>query len=275
MRLDVYVAQSWPEQSRSTWQKRITAGQVSVNGDVQTSVKYEIRGDDQVSVDQPQMPDHSAEILPIVYEDENVIVIDKPGGVLTHSKGALNDEFTVAEFVRPKTSYKSSTNRPGIIHRLDRATSGIIVCVKNDDTANYLSRQFSNRTVKKQYVAVTSGVPKELHAIIDLPIGRHPSAPSTFRVDSKGKTAETEYEVAAQLGSKALVRLKPKTGRTHQLRVHLAYIKAPILGDIVYGTEQADRMYLHAEALEITLPGGNRQVFTSPAPASFAAKVAE
>ena len=269
MRLDAYVAQSWPEQSRSTWKKLIEAGQVTVNGVVQLSAKLDVSESDLIEVTKPNVPDHGDSTLPVIYEDENVIVIDKPVGVLTHSKGALNEEFTVAEFVRSKTTYKQDTNRPGIIHRLDRATSGVILCVKNDETASYISRQFSDRTVKKEYAAVTSGVPKQTQAVLDLPIARNPSAPSTFRVDIKGKHAETYVEVVSASQDNALVELKPKTGRTHQLRVHLAYINTPILGDPVYGKESADRMYLHAHKLEVTLPGGKRSVFESPVPSSF------
>jgi 23S rRNA pseudouridine1911/1915/1917 synthase len=273
MRLDVYVAKNWPQHSRSTWQKLIETGHVRVNGELQTSVKFDVDESDQVDVEQPERLDHSRETLPVIYEDDNVIVINKPVGVLTHSKGALNDEFTVAEYVRPKTTYQASSNRPGIIHRLDRATSGVILCVKNDETASYIAKQFSQRTAKKQYAAVTSGIPTERHAIIDLPIGRNPSAPSTFRVDSKGKSAETEYDIAAHSDARALLKLRPKTGRTHQLRVHLAYINTPILGDTVYGRETADRMYLHAESLEITLPGGKRAVFSAAVPPEFSKEI--
>ncbi len=275
MRLDAFVAKNWPEHSRSTWQKLISNGNVTVNGIVETSVKFDTNEDDNVQVTEPVIPDHSKSTLPIIYEDDNVIVIDKPVGILSHSKGALNDEFTVAEFVRSKTTYKADTNRPGIIHRLDRATSGVMVCVKNDETASYISKQFSNRTTKKQYAAVTVGIPKQSEAVIDLPIGRNPSAPSTFRVDVTGKYAETHYEVIGHSADHALVQLKPKTGRTHQLRVHMAYIGTPILGDKVYSKAPADRMYLHAEQLEITLPGGKRSVFTSPVPKSFKAQISE
>lgn len=272
MRLDVYAAEQWPEQSRSTWKKLIEAGSVSVNGTVQTSVKYNVNEGDEVIAQPLKVADHSERTLPVLYEDENIIVIDKPLGVLTHSKGALNDEFTVAEFVRSKTKYKSDTNRPGIIHRLDRATSGVIVCVKNDETASYLARQFSDRTTKKHYVAVVSGMPKQDEAVIDLPIGRNPKSPSTFKVDPSGKHAETYYKVLESSGSHTLVDLRPKTGRTHQLRVHMSHIGSPIVGDPVYGTESSDRMYLHARSLEITLPGGDRQVFESRVPDGFKEK---
>lgn len=269
MRLDAYVAQTWPEQSRSTWKKLIEAGHVNVNGKVKTSVKFDVTENDTVEVRHPEKVDFSTHELPVIYEDEHVIVINKPVGVLTHSKGELNDEFTVAEFVRPKTSYKSDTNRPGIIHRLDRATSGIIMCAKDDETASMLQRQFTNRTLKKHYVAVLDGILKQPEAVVDLPIGRNPNAPSTFRVAPEGKPAQTTYHVLKQSDTRTLVDLHPKTGRTHQLRVHMAYLGAPILGDRVYGTKSAPRMFLHAAGLEVTLPGGIRQTFTAPVPVEF------
>ncbi|MBC7512393.1 RluA family pseudouridine synthase [Candidatus Saccharibacteria bacterium] len=275
MRLDAHIASVYPDHSRSTWKKIIEAGQVKVNGVVEVSPKYDVKESDKLDVEIPETPDHSSSSLPVIYEDENVIVIDKPLGVLTHSKGALNDEFTVAEFVRSKTSYKQDTNRPGIIHRLDRATSGVIICVKNDETARSLSKQFTDRTVKKQYVAVTSAIPKESEAIIDLPIARNPSAPSTFRIDPKGKQAETYYKITDYSDSHALVTLNPKTGRTHQLRVHLAYVHAPIVGDTIYGSETADRMYLHANTIELTLSGGKRMTFESRVPSEFKRMVSQ
>lgn len=268
MRLDAYMAQYWPEYSRSVWQKYIALGYVKVNGAVETSTKRTLGEDDEVTYDLPTAPDHSDQTLPVVFQDDNVVVVDKPIGVLTHSKGALNDEFTVAEFFRPLTTYHSDTNRPGIIHRLDRDTSGILMGARNDETATLLGRQFSDRKVKKTYYAVVDGVPKQEEALIDLPIARHPTAPSTFRVNASGKPAQTTYRVLHTDGKRSLVELKPRTGRTHQLRVHMAHIGTPIHGDKVYG-KQADRLYLHAASLEITIPKGDRRTFESPLPASF------
>ncbi len=114
-----------------------------------------------------------------------------------------------------------------------------------------------------------SGTPSQPTAKIDLPINRSPSAPSTFRVDAGGKSAETVYEVLVAGDTRSLVSLRPKTGRTHQLRVHMAYINTPIVGDAIYGTETAERMYLHAHKLEVTLPGGTRKVFEAPIPTEF------
>ncbi len=268
MRLDAYLAQYWPEFSRSTWQKYVRAGHVSVDGVVVTSPSFTLGEDSEVTTNVPEKTDFSHQKLPILYEDKNVIVIDKPAGILTHAKGALNDEFSVAEFMKGKTSYGADTNRPGIIHRLDRDTSGVILCVKNELAAKYLQKQFGNRTVKKTYYAVVDGIPKEQSALIDVPIGRDPKKPSQFRADPNGKTAQTFYQVEKYGKKSALVRLEPKTGRTHQLRVHLAHMGTPIVGDKVYGRAE-ERMFLHAACLEVTLPGGERRSFRSDIPKEF------
>jgi 23S rRNA pseudouridine1911/1915/1917 synthase len=274
-RLDVELAERYADTSRSSWQKHIKAGHVAVNGTVQTSPKYEVTDVDVIAVSIPEKTDYSDHDFPIIYVDDEVVVIDKPAGVLTHSKGELNDEFTVADFFRRYTSYNLDTNRPGIIHRLDRDTSGVIIGARTEAAAQMLQKQFAERTVKKEYQAVVSGHPDPESAVIDLPIGRNPSAPSTFRVDPGGKTAQTTYETLQMGSGVTLVALRPKTGRTHQLRVHMQYIGTPIVGDKVYGTTPADRLYLHAHSLEVTIPGGERKVFTVPVPDSFEARVAE
>ena len=272
MRLDKHIANLHPDVSRSTWQKHIANGAIRINGTTETSTKRELTEDDTVEISLPEEPDFSASSLPVLYEDDNVIVIDKPVGVLTHSKGELNDEFTVADFVRPKTTYKADTNRPGIIHRLDRDTSGVIICAKNDEAAHVLLKQFQDRKAKKTYYAVVDGILKLHSADIDLPIERNPKQPSSFRVGSSGKSAQTRYEVLDSNATKSLVKLMPTTGRTHQLRVHMAYLNAPIHGDRVYG-EAADRLYLHAAQLEITIPPSNRVAFESAVPEIFSTSV--
>ena len=143
-----------------------------------------------------------------------------------------------------------------------------MIGARNPKTAILLQKQFSDRKVKKVYYAIIVGTPKLTIANIDLPIGRNPSAPSTFKVDINGKSAITKYEVLTFNEKYSLVKLQPQTGRTHQLRVHLKYIGTPILGDKVYG-KLSDRMYLHAESLEITIPNGDRRIFTAPIPDDF------
>lgn len=269
LRLDHELVRRNPGLSRSTIQKYIKAGYVTVNGTVVTQTRTDVSPQDDIAMTLPEIESHDALELPVLYLDDNVIVVNKPAGILTHSKGVMNHEFTVADFFRRYSTFGLETNRPGIVHRLDRDTSGVIVGARNAETAALLKKQFADRTTKKEYAAVLSAIPKQMTALIDLPIGRHPSAPSTFRVDPSGKVAQTTYEVVETHEGTALATLLPKTGRTHQLRVHMQYINAPILGDRVYGGKKADRLYLHARSLEITIPDSKRVTFTAPLPPEF------
>lgn len=279
-RLDVYLAEKYPEFSRATIQKYIKNGFVEVNGKLAKKPKDLVDEKSKILIN---IPDKNIEKVdfPIIFEDENVIVINKPRGVLTHSKGVLNDEFTVADFFESHgAEFAKDTNRVGIVHRLDRETSGVIIGAKNDETAKKLQKQFSERTTKKTYLAIVKGNLNPKKAIIDLPIARNGSAPSTFMVHAKGKTAQTKYKVIDENSELSLVRLTPKTGRTHQLRVHLSYLKYPILGDKVYDkaitkAESEKRMFLHAQTLEITIPPKNgekdsqRMIFEAEIPEDF------
>ena len=269
VRLDIYLSTKFDTTiSRSLWQKYIKAGYVSVNNKVATTPKFEVDETDEIALNLPEKEQADVD-LPILYEDDDVIIVNKPSGLLTHAKGGLSDEPTVAEIIRPKTSFATDTDRPGIVHRLDRDTSGLLIIAKNPESAAHLQRQFAERTAKKTYVAITDGKPKLNAAKIDLPIGRNPSAPSTFRIDPNGKPAQTTYHVLAENDAQSLVELKPTTGRTHQLRVHLAHLNAPILGDRVYGKSSDCRMMLHAQKLEITLLSGERKVFEAAIPDEF------
>ena len=269
VRLDIYLSTKFDTTiSRSLWQKYIKAGYVSVNNKVATTPKFEVDETDEIALNLPEKEQTDVD-LPILYEDDDVIVVNKPSGLLTHAKGGLSDEPTVAEIIRPKTSFATDTDRPGIVHRLDRDTSGLLIIAKNSESAAHLQRQFAERTAKKTYIAITDGKPKLNAAKIDLPIGRNPSAPSTFRIDPNGKPAQTTYHVLAENDAQSLVELKPTTGRTHQLRVHLTHLNAPILGDRVYGKSSDCRMMLHAQKLEITLPSGERKVFEAAIPDEF------
>lgn len=270
-RLDILLAERHPETSRSTWQKHIKAGHVTVNDMPAKNTKQEVTEADHIAINIPDNTDFSAHELPIVYLDDDVIVVNKPAGILTHSKGALNDEFTVADFFRRYTTVGLDTNRPGIVHRLDRDTSGLIVGARTPEAFGLLKSQFADRKASKHYIAIVDGTPKASKAKIDIPIGRNPSSPSTFRADSKGKPAQTDYEILAVRDKLSLVALHPHTGRTHQLRVHLQFLGTPIHGDRVYGGKPADRLYLHAHTLELTTGPGKRQTFIAPIPDSFVA----
>lgn len=268
-RLDVYVADLYAEFTRSSLGGLFRQGMVTVNGESEKA-GYKLRENDVVQVDHKTLTSEPPAIeLPVIYEDENVVVIDKPAGVLTHSKGAINNEGTVASFIKPKVKDMEG-NRAGIVHRLDRHTSGVIITAKNEAALKHLQKQFSQRKTKKTYIAIVEGDLEPREAIIDAPIMRNPRRPQTFIVNAAGKPAITAYRTQKVLEKDgktySLVELKPQTGRTHQLRVHLAYIHHPIVGDRIYGND-GDGMMLHAQNLELTLPGGERKVFESPVPA--------
>jgi len=269
-RLDQYVIDEIPGLSRSYAQKLCSGGQVLVNGET-VKAGYKLRKTDQVEID--YNPDELLAIpnidLPILYEDKDCVVINKPTGLLTHSKGAFNPEATVGTFMRQYVK-DIPGDRAGIVHRLDRATSGVIICAKSQEALAWMQKQFSQRKVKKTYLAIVAGHLKPEEAIIDMPIERNPKVPATFRVGAGGKSATTQYKVLRSVKGHDLVELFPTTGRTHQLRVHLKELGHPIVGDYVYGGEPANRLYLHAHKLELTLPSKERRIFEVPVPEAFA-----
>lgn len=290
-RLDMRVIAMYPDLTRTVSARLIEQGKVSVNGKVVTKAGHKLKpGDEIVAEYNYELMTAIPSIeLPVLYEDDDCVVVDKPAGILSHSKGAFNPEATVASWlaehlvkkgkkpawILEQDVEKGSPNNPraGIVHRLDRATSGVMICAKTPAALAYLQKQFSQRKTKKAYVAVVSGHLKPAHAIIDMPIERNPKKPKTFYVNSGGKSAITEYEVQTSSQKYDLVELRPVTGRTHQLRVHMHHQGHPILGDTFYGGPKADRLFLHAKSLEVTLPNKQRKVFESATPPQFAAKV--
>lgn len=273
-RLDVFAVSQLPRLSRAFVQKLCDDGRITVNN-LPSKSGYKLRAGDEVkfNFDEGDFGIAEAIDLPIMYEDDNCVVINKPAGVLTHALGKHGNEASVASFLRSKVVGLDG-DRAGIVHRLDRATSGVIIGAKNQAALSALQKQFAQRKVKKSYVAVVQGTPDPAEAMIDMAIERNPKAPATFRVGPNGKPSKTYYKVLKAGAKYSLVELKPETGRTHQLRVHLQKIGHPIVGDPLYGDgAYGDRLFLHALSLEITLPGGNRQTFTAPLPPDFEAKV--
>lgn len=286
MRLDVFLADQYPNYSRSQLQQLIKRGRVSVNGKIVAKRSFEVTGQDDIIFKPPVKPDYRSDIdnfsKQVIYEDDNVIVINKPVDMLVHAKGGIDPEFTVQDFVlnsfnQTEKEQHIDNNRLGIVHRLDRATSGVMICAKNLKTSSFLAKQFADRTTKKIYLAITERIPPENKARLDLPIGRNVSSPATFKVDGRGKKAITDYQIIATnlVDKTALVELRPLTGRTHQLRVHLSYIGCPIIGDPIYNKInkiKLGRLMLHAYKLEITIPGptsNQRKVFTALPPKLF------
>ena len=256
LRLDVLMREIYRSYNRSTLQKFIESGFVTVDGELVTKSNTKFTRDVKIELKVPEEL-KNADVKPdVIYEDEHVVVVNKPAGLLSEAKGEYCPERTLADFGM-------------VAHRLDRDTSGVMVLAKDEDTLHFLKRQFQRRTVHKTYYAVVEGRPKLEQAKIDLPLLRDMKRPTTFRVDPNGKESETFYRLLKTNGDYSLVELKPITGRTHQLRVHMQYLGHPIVGDRVYGRGDRERLFLHAGELEITLPGGDRRVFRVPRPRSF------
>lgn len=268
-RLDQYVAEQFPGISRAFSAKLINEGKVTVNDAVMDKPGYKIRGSTKIDINyELTEPEAVPSItLDVLYEDNDCAVIVKPMGLLTHSKGAHNAEPTVATWLAERADMAG--DRAGIVHRLDRATSGVMIVAKNTDALTFLQKQFSQRKAKKTYAAIVVGALAQPHALIDMPIERNPKMPQTFRVGTNGKPSQTEYEVIESNGEFSQLILRPTTGRTHQLRVHLAHLGHQIVGDTLYKGFAADRLYLHAASLEITLPNRERKTFEAPTPAAF------
>lgn len=267
-RLDKLVTARYPHLSRSIVQQYIKSGAVTVQGEPVMKPSVAVPMSAHVELNVPEVVEQTGAAADVLYEDEDVIVINKPVGMLTHAKGGIVKERTAADVFRPLTTFGAETNRPGVVHRLDRDTSGVLIGAKNEAAARLLQEQFAGRTAEKTYLAVVEGVVQPSEALIDLPIARNPSRPSAFRVHSTGKSAQTHYRVLAQTERRALVELKPKTGRTHQLRVHMAHLGTPIVGDRVYG-RAGERLMLHARSLTVNLPSGERRTFEAAVPEEF------
>ncbi len=276
-RLDQRVVSMLPLLSRSFAHKLINDGKVTINGKPATKAGTKIRYGEVVEINYEPGAFVIPEIeLPILYEDEDCVVIIKPIGLLSHSKGAFNPEPSVGTWLHNRLDDKlrasdadQPNQRAGIVHRLDRATSGVMICAKTPEALTALQKQFAQRRTKKIYSAVVAGELAEAEAIIDMPIERNPKKPQLFRVGINGKEAQTAYKTLEVDNNKSLLELAPRTGRTHQLRVHLSQLGHPIAGDTLYGGAEADRLYLHAHSLEITLPNRERKVFTAPIPEEF------
>ncbi|AGT27023.1 RluA family pseudouridine synthase [Borrelia miyamotoi] len=284
-RLDIYLSENLCLFTRSQIKKREVKAFKSNNG-VFVSIKLSkpVFVDDKILIEFDEEVNISEYVRPlnlpisILYEDINVIVVDKPQGILSHP-GISNLENTVVNFLLYhisdlQDSFHEDKIRPGIVHRLDKETSGVMICAKNLITLNFLSRQFKERVVKKVYIAVVKGNFKIGSGIIETFIDRDRSDRKKFSVHkNRGKKALTEYKVFVNMENYSLVALRPQTGRTHQLRVHMKYLNHPILGDNVYskldkGFKEISLM-LHAFKLEINIKEGSLKKFISGFPQRF------
>ena len=265
-RLDKYIAAQC-QISRSYAQKLIDDGQVAVNGHAAKASQKLNTGDNiVVSIPPPSPISLAPEDIPlkVVYEDKDLIVVDKPAGLLVHpAAGQHTGTLVNAILARcPDLGEINGSVRPGIVHRLDKDTSGVMMVAKNDAAQRSLSRQIKQRSIKKGYLALVLGHLTPERGAIDAPIGRHPKDRKRMAVVSGGREARTEYKVIKYFDDYTLVEAMPETGRTHQIRVHFAAIGHPIFGDHIYGKRSPllGRQFLHAHRLGFKLPSSGEFV---------------
>jgi 23S rRNA pseudouridine1911/1915/1917 synthase len=259
-RLDVVVAEKCPRLSRSRVQSLIGSGHIKLNGQ-QVKPRHIVHAGDLATIEEPEVvpTDLRPEAIPLefLFEDEFLAVINKPAGLVVHPGAGRNDGTLVNALLHHCTALSGIGGelRPGIVHRLDKETSGCLVIAKNDEVHHRLSRQFASRTVAKVYLAVCSGVFRQKTGDIREPIGRHPVHRKKMAVTDKGRAAHTQFEVVKEIGNSSVVLCRLLTGRTHQIRVHLQHLGHPILGDAVYNSRAtAGRLMLHAWRLGFQHP---------------------
>ena len=301
-RIDAYLASRYPDYSRSVIQKVIDAKAVLINGQP-TKASYKVRLDDEIKVWLPELADDTPvpEDIPlqVVYEDEALTVVNKPPGMVVHpAKGHWSGTLVNAlQFHYDALSTVAGESRPGIVHRLDRDTTGLLLVAKDDLAHRNLAKQFEERSVRKEYLALVSGSPQRDSDYVEQSIGFHPTHREKMAIrlaQDGGKEAVTFYEVLERFNGYAYVQCKPRTGRTHQIRVHLTHVGHPILADKLYTNrdrislgdlageqiEEAEtiliaRQALHAHKLYLRHPRtGEELALHAPLPDDMAATLA-
>lgn len=278
-RLDKYLAARLPELTRSRIQGMIKDGHVLVNGLPPRKAGQILDHHASIQVDIP--PVQPSEIIPeaialdIVYEDDNLIVVNKPAGMVVHpAVGHSSGTLVHAALAHaPQMEGVGGQQRPGVVHRLDKNTSGLILLAKNDRSHRWLQDQFHQREVSKVYLALVDGRPPTPAGRVEAPIGRDSKMRQKMAVvpPEKGRQAVTEYHTLETFPNHTLLEIHPITGRTHQIRLHLLFLNCPVAGDTVYGrsrpTIPTDRQFLHACRLTLRLPGkADRVTFEAPLP---------
>lgn len=280
MRLDRALVAAHPEFSRSQWQKLLKGQQVTINGrSVKANWKVEAGNSAEVILPElKKVAELLAEDIPldIRYEDENLIVVNKPAGMVVHPAAGHESGTLVNAILHHCPDLEVGGEiRPGIVHRLDKDTSGLIVVAKNDETLRHLQAQFKARTVHKLYIALTEGRVQPEMAMIDAPIGRDPKqrkkmAVIPYRSSATARESQTTYEAETIFDDYSLINCTLHTGRTHQIRVHMAYIGYPLVGDTVYGRRKSSllkhRHFLHAAELGFEGLDGERMGFSAELP---------
>lgn len=272
VRLDTLVAETLGV-SRSSASQLIKAGRVSQDGQPLKPSFIPSAGS-RIQIEQPNPEAPRTQVgappLSIIYQDDRLLVIDKPSGIAVHTGAGERGRATLADALKDLVVDPESPDRPGIVHRLDKDTSGILVAARDPETKADLMAQWKNRETRKTYLTIVVGRLRPEEAVIRLPIGRDTKDPLRRTVIASGKPAETGYKVLAEAGGYSLVEANPKTGRTHQLRVHFAALGHPVAGDKLYGARgtpgMPGRQLLHASKLTLRHPERGEMTFESPLP---------
>ncbi len=274
VRLDKYVGEKYPELSRTRAQKLIAGGYITVNDRVaKAGLKLSV-GDRVKIVLPPPLPTPllpEAMPLDIIYEDDDLLVVDKPAGLTVHPAPGHPSHTLINAILShfPHLADIGDSLRPGVVHRLDKDTSGVMLVAKNSVAQANLAEQFKTHTVVKAYLVLVKGHLTPENGIIEAAIGRDPRNRKRMAVVTRGREARTEYQVVKYIGNCTLLEIRPETGRTHQIRVHLSAIGYPVVADPVYGVKSAhlSRQFLHASRLGFKLPSTGEYVeFTADLP---------
>ena len=279
LRIDKFLSEQLPDQSRSYLQKLLKEGNVTVN-EKTVKANYKVQLSDTVKLElpEPECPDILPEDIPldILYEDEDVLIINKPKGMVVHPSAGHYTHTVVNAVMFHCKEHLSGINgvmRPGIVHRIDMDTTGAIVICKNDMAHQSLAKQLKDKTNTREYVALVHGNIKEDSGTIDAPLGRSKVDRKKQAVVKDGRNAVTHFEVLKRYGDYTLVKCVLETGRTHQIRVHMKYIGHPLVGDQLYGPRKTlgnSGQFLHAEKLGFVHPRTNEYLeFTAPLPENF------
>lgn len=285
-RLDHFLVAHVPEYSRSFLQGLIKKGNVSVDGDIIQKTGYKLEGSRTITIVIP--PPEPSELIPetipldIIFEDGDLLVVNKAAGMVVHpSAGHTTGTLVHAILAHtPDLQGVGGVKRPGIVHRLDKETSGLIVIAKNDPAHQFLQKQFKKRRVEKTYIALVESHPPTPTGRVEAAIARDPSHRQRMAVvsDDRGRMAVSVYKTLRSFENHTLLEINILTGRTHQIRLHLAFLNCPVVGDRVYGFKKpsipANRHFLHAHRLVIDLPDGREKVqFQAPLPTDFQAAI--
>ncbi|GAP93900.1 RluA family pseudouridine synthase [Leptolyngbya sp. NIES-2104] len=257
-RIDRYLADQLPDLSRSRIQKLIELGHVQVNGELCKSKKAEVEDGDLIQIELPEVQplELAPEAIPldVLYEDDSLIILNKPAGMVVHpSAGHESGTLVNALLAHCETLPGiNGVQRPGIVHRLDKDTTGAIVAAKTEQAFHHLQEQFRTKTARRDYYAIVYGAPKQESGTIDQPIGRHPvdrQKQAIVPEEKGGRHAITHWQVKERLGNYSLLQFELETGRTHQIRVHSAFIGHPVVGDPVYSSGRSIGVNLPGQAL--------------------------